>query len=668
MTLADRNQLEILEATYRDHRTLSRDLELLGWNVLDYMSGNPQELDAKTRREWAQKARNVWLQDPQAGAAVDLMNDFVFGRGVPKPRAKDEDVQEVIDEAWDDPDNRLILTSYEAQCALGTDLSLQSNLFLLMFEAEDGKVKLGILNHDEVENVVRDPDFRQRVLYYTARHRRQEWDFEHDRPKVDMANLDQLKVTYYEHWCNVEQAEEEDADVPKAPKSRVGDGRVYHIAINRTSEMAFGVPTMRRLLRWYSAYNDFMAARVDMAQAAAAFIMRRKIKGTSNQVARMAAKAISRNSELAGFTGTGDSPPQMPPRGGSILTENENVSHENLSLNSNAGAAAQDAQMIRANISAGTRFPQSYYGDASNSNLATATSLELPVLKAVEARQEVFEGVFRWFLDRVIENAVDSGRISKMKANDKKEGEGGGDDTGPYGPPALEDPTADLEQAYEEQGDDEDMVERDLGYDLSMPSPLKRTATDLSTIISTTAKTFDPNGTNMELSRMLLTILLGEALEIDDPAGAVEKIFPEGYEDPMMAQAMGGAGGFAQDPSFPQAPPPPPTPPGAPGAPEAQNPYGAPGMSSNYQKNQGQIQQAVFVPSGRFGQPLVAPREPNDGDVIRALIEARLSETQQVGVRNHITEDEQAFEEEILPVVTDVLATELHRTFPADAD
>ena len=603
LTLADAERIELMEGVVRDHRALQKEMDLLGWTVLDYFGGNPQEVDALTRRKWAQKSRTVWLQDPQAGAATDLMNDFTFSRGVPKPRAKDEEVQKVIDEAWDDPDNQLVLTSYEAQMKLGTDLSLQANVFFLMFEGDDGKIKLGLLNHDEVENAVRDPDNRLRVLLYVARHKppAKEWDWQQGVPVVPVSARTDIAPTYYEHWQNAEDAS---PGWKKPPAKLMGKGRVYHVAINATSEQVFGNPPMRRLLRWYSAYNDFMTARVDMAQAAAAFIMRRKIKGTPNQVAKMAAKAISRRSELAGATGTGDDPPQSPPHGGSILTENENVTHENLNLNSNAGAAQQDAQMLRSAISSATRFPQSYYGDASNSNLATATSLELPVLKAVEGRQEVFEGVFRWFVDRVIEKAVEAGKLDKyVEDADTPEdavdtaysmnGDGPPiEDTGLFGPPSMA-----LQQSYEDQNVDEQRTKRDLSYEFSMPNPLRRMMTDLSAVIASTAQTFDPNGTNVEMSRILLTILLGEGLEVQDPSDVVDRIFPEGYADPALAGMMGG-------------PQPPPSAQAAPGPdgqqhPEPQNPYGAPGMSNNYQRNQGQMQQAMAV--SRAGIPFTFP-------------------------------------------------------------
>lgn len=58
---------------------------------------------------------------------------------------------------------------------------------------------------------------------------------------------------------------------------------------------------------------------------------------------------------------------------------------------------------------------------------------------------------------------------------------------------------------------------------------------DLVNSISTIARTFDPNGTNIELSRSLLSVALGEGLEMEDPGQVVEKVFPPGYKDPAMA-------------------------------------------------------------------------------------------------------------------------------------
>lgn len=619
-TFEKRDRLNYLEESDAERRAITRELDLLAYTALDYMGGAPQELRPEERRKLAQKSRVVWMRDPQAGAAVDLMNDFTFGRGLPRPKANDDAVQEVLDAAWDDPDNALVLTSYAAQVALGTDLSLQSNIFIQLFDdGDDGKVKLGVLDHDKVERVVRDRDNRLRITYYVAKQEEppeEDWAQGRTVPRAAVP----MKTLYFEHWRNVELAIEE-ADAGERERPRVcpaqfqGEGKVFHIAINRTVEMAFGHPTMDRLLRWYTAYNKFMDARVDIMEATAAFVMKRKVKGTPGQLRKMATQALSRSGSF-GSSRASDMGVSMPPAPASVLVENEEVTHEDFKLSSGGAEAAQDAQMLRSQISAATRFPQSYYGDASNSNLATATSLELPVLKAVEARQEMFEQLTRFFLDRVIERAVDTGRISKeltpdeiakaRKAQQPKEDAAAASAEPPM---AMGGSPLSLAAGYEDQTQDETQTERDLGYGFSMPSPLKRMMTDLITAVQTIAQTFDPNGTNVELSRTLLTIALGEGLEVEDPAKEVEKIFPPGYEDPMLKMQMqaaqnpppGATGGFGPGGG-------PPTATGADGQQHgAANPYGGPMRSQPPELAMAQSLDELasgLVVRNRLGEPI----------------------------------------------------------------
>jgi len=572
-------RLDLLEAEAIERRTLRKELDLLAWQSLDYLGGNEQDLQAVQRRRLVQQARVAWQQDPQLGAAVDLMNDFALGRGVPSPQARDPKVQEVIDEAWNDPDNQLILTSYPAQMALGTDLSLQSNLFVLIFTGQDGRVKLGMLDHDSVENVVRDPDNRRKIIFYVSRRKQIKWDYKNDVAAYD-SDLDKQRgerILYYQHWAN----EPTGNDVP--PPNKMGKGRVYHVAINRTGEMAFGHPTVHRVLRWTNAFNSLMEARVDAAKAAAAFVMKRKVKGTPNQVRKLATQILSKRGELGRSVDASGEDYLIGPRSGSIITENEQVEHESFKLDSGSAGANVDGQMIRSQISAATHFPQHYLGDIGSANLATATSMELPVLKAVESRQEVFEGLFRWFVDRVIEEAVAAGRISEILTDEEwaeKQGqqEQEGTEDAPPVPTGMESvgqsaPGGMVQEAeamelggveqVEPQADSEDR-RRDLSYDLSLPNPLRRMMSELVNAVSTIARTFDPNGTNIELSRMLLAVAVGEGLEMDNPGEVVDKVFPPGYKDPAMAAleaqqaAQMGAPEMGGPPENSPAPEPPP--------------------------------------------------------------------------------------------------------------
>ena len=327
-----------------------------------------------------------------------------------------------------DPDNKLVLTSFQAQVALLTDLILQSNLYILIFdEGDDGKVKLGILDHDSVEDAVRDSENRLKVLYYVARRRTYGWDYERDRPDIK-SQMDQMtpgkpRVYYYRALAatDPDTGEVLTKDDPP-PSEKLAEGLVYHIAVNRSSEQVFGIPAMRRAVKWLSSLNDFAAARVDLTQAAAAFIMKRSVKGSPSQVAKIAAQAVSRRSDLASVSI--DDPNAgtiLPgPRPGSILTESDAVTTAPFNVSTQAAQAGQDAQMIRSQISAATGWPQHYLGDPSATSLGTAQALETAVLKKVEALQELFEGLFRTFIDRSIQQAVKAGTLPSELTPDER--------------------------------------------------------------------------------------------------------------------------------------------------------------------------------------------------------------------------------------------------------
>lgn len=591
--LVPEEKLAVLEAGFDDYRSLQRELELIGFGLFDFANRQPNEIASHTRRRIVQRARVVWANDPQAGAAVELMNDFVFGRGVPRPRCKDTKVQAWVDEAWDDPDNQEVLTTFEAQLALGIDLAVQSNLFMLVFdEGADGKVKLSILRHDDVIGAVPDPEKRHRVCYYIAHQIRVDWDYTNDRPAQPDFSIND-KPWYYEQWRNVELAlNEEGRDQPfvPAPSNRVKPGKVYHVRINRGTEQIFGVPRFQRTLRWYSAYNDYVKDRLDIVKAAAAVIVKNKIKGTPDQVARDATMLISKASQL-----TAHIPPQGFTAGSlgaaGMWHENDTSTLAPFNMDTRAGNAQADAQIIRAPISAAERWTQAYMGDASNSNLASATSLELPILKMVEARQEVFEQLLRWFIDRVIEKGVESGSIPKLLDPGETE-----PDREPMTDQEIQSSLYEtceaeiaagrviqevarvqgvreemwlvvssdgtgkisytLVESYEDKGDDEAETQRNLGYEFKMPSPLRRMMTDLVTAVQLIATTFDPNNTNPNLSRILLTVALGEGLEVQDAPELVDQAIPKGYVDPLLKAQMASGGMDAMGRPLPQAQPP----------------------------------------------------------------------------------------------------------------
>lgn len=519
---------ELAEAA-EDVGTLRRDMRQMGYQSMNWLGHQPRELTPRARFNIVAKAWVAWSEDPQAGAAIDLRNAFVFGRGVPKPQAHDDDVEEVIDRTWKDPQNRRILTSHAALMEKGIDLGIQSNLFFLFFgvddsESADGRVRLGLAEHDTIVNAVRHPDERMRILYWKGHKRHVRWDWGKGEYVVDKVVTPE--TIYYEALDAfatdfddaVDATDLEDGGLGTPPGGKLAPGKLYHLCVNKGSEQIFGVPRFKRLLRWFTAYEQIMKTSVDLMKAAASVYMKATTRGGRQQLARASQQVTRRASPLTQlaveeFTGSTEFMPTPPGAGPSVLFQNAGIDYEPFKIDPHAADSAQLASQARMQVSAGTAFPPWYTGDATSGNLATATSVELPVLKIIEEEQEVWESLFRTLTDLAIKRAIDTGWLSEYRELDDKEKEllAEGHEPPDYDPATKQ-------------------VKRDLGYDFSLPNPLRRVMSELVAAVATIAAEFDPQNTNVEMQRFLFGLVLEQAFDIKDPKRIVMEIYPPNFE------------------------------------------------------------------------------------------------------------------------------------------
>lgn len=604
-------RLSLREQEFEEFRS---DAEDLAWHSRDYLGGRPTELAPERRKRLAQRSRIALLEDPLAGAEAQLLGDFSFGKGLSVPTARDKKVQQVIDEAWTDANNQEKLCSYAAQRRLSNELLTSGELFITLY-VRGGRVRVGRLDADMVRNVVPDPEDRLRPLWYIAEIRTFGWNYQEDRPEFKTNLVDgRPKVKYWKHWRNVDDAvkerklggvDEDEAPLEMPEQDKIAKGVVYHVAINQTGEHLRGNPPWARSLRFFSAMNVLTEAHVTMAQAASAFIARRAMKGTPRQITKAAASILTSVGELgAGTLRRPDGRPEAttqrftppgtpgPPPPGSWWNDNESSSLEPLNLNSGAGQMQQTAQIVRAPIAATSGFGQHYLGDASNASLASASTLELPATMHIGSWQEHFESLSRWFTDRAIEAAVHAGLLG---GSDGFEGN-------------------ELSEMHLEEAQDRAEMERrtgkDLSYEFTMPFPGRRQLTDVATVVTEMSSSYDPEGRNVPLRKLLLRLFL-EQVGIDDVPRAVEECVPsDGLPGagPGFTQAPGlapgemqGVGGTGAANGASAAEP----------AGEQQQPYGA--------KSKGtQLQEAEWVPEEL--RPVVAGLVSDTDDLFARLV------------------------------------------------
>lgn len=512
-------------AQFREFREEASDL---AYHSLDYFSGRPQEWRPERRKRLAQRARIALQGDPLAGAEAEHYANFALGKGIGVPVAEDPKVQDVITRGWTDHNNAEVFTGYDAQRAVSNELKAGANVYPLAF-VRGGRVRVSWLDADTIEEVITDPDARHRVLWYKGyKAPTRKWNWEQDRFELDehLGEGGVPKVTYYQHWRNLEDARRErtEAGVPEAawppelrdpPADKKGEGLVYHVRVNRLLEQVFGVPPWARTLRFYTAMNRFLESRVAMAQASASFIAKRILHGGPKSIMDAAHQVLRQTGEIGSRHKTEEPEPQQRVRPGSFFVENEQHKLEALSLNSGAANAVQDGQIIRGAAVAASAFGQHMFGAAESTDLSTASALELPATMAIGAWQETLEQMYRWFTNLLIEAAVRAGEL------------GGAFSPTPDEPTRLTEMDISELSLFEADGRAE--AERRTGlrllYTFQMPFPGRRALPDVHNTLQVVLNQIDPEARNEPLVKTMLVFLFTHGLELEDPAGTADRIW-----------------------------------------------------------------------------------------------------------------------------------------------
>jgi len=534
-------ELRLLESDRDELRKARKTLEFIGFRLFNYdapsaLGATPASDDLRplVRKFSYRQALTAWVDDPIVGQSVELYLSFVFGRGVPRPQAHDPEVQAHLDRTWDDPANRRVLTSFDKLLEKGVDLCLQSNVFFKLFDdGEDGMARISLERFEDVEDVIRHSELtpngdgdRFRILYYRVRQQRVRYDFSSgERREVVGGNDpgDTARTVYYEAWGAFDDADPvqaaQDDGLQRPPASMIGRGKILHLAVNKTSEMAFGVPRIRRIINWATAYNEMLVSFRDRMKAMASVYLKMTARGSQRDLDRLAMLATGRASAFGGSLESGGGTVATPPAAGpGILQENEAVRHEPFKIDSTAGDVAAAAPVIRSQMTG--PWPDSYLSGFAEGALAGAQSLELPTLKFVEREQELWATkVFRPFAEASIRAAVKAGDISEWR-----------------------DPTEEEVRRIEEaravgepmpfEVNEAGQVKRDLSFDLALPSPLKRAMLDVVSAAVQTAAAVDPQGTNPELSRWLFAHVLREAFDEEHPMRIVDQVLPRRFMAP----------------------------------------------------------------------------------------------------------------------------------------
>lgn len=380
----------------------SRTLEDIGWINVSLQQGDQAQLIGEGFKKMLRTCRLYYVKNPLAGHWVHLTTDFVFGEGVSKPKAKKESpkTQEVIDKFWSDPDNKKALTSYQAQRLLSNKLQYEGNLFFVLFDDEEGDVRIRILNTEEIADVIRDPDDRMRPVFYKAAKHEQKYSFFSDAYEISM--------TKYLYYQDIDNHNPDDYNIPD--EKRLKGAVVYHIKINCDINDKFGIPELYRGIDWIKAHKDMAADLATLIKSLSTLAWRKKVKGTPTQVTslRNAAQAKTDLTNPAKIAGS---------------TQYENEAIDTTAISTPTGGAVigeKGLKQMTLMVCAAAGIFYHYFGDPETGNLATTTSMELPMIKKFVAYQKLWEAIYSDILEYVIHKKIEVGVFPGTATYDEK--------------------------------------------------------------------------------------------------------------------------------------------------------------------------------------------------------------------------------------------------------
>jgi hypothetical protein len=365
------------------------DIELAlddrGW-IVPGRQWTAADLDTTTRTTLVAKSRLYWNRDPLAKQAVRLWTDYSLGNGMVY-NCDDTTVQATLEAFCKHRRNKHLMGS-EGQRRSSKKLLVDGELFFAIFDDEPVKT-IRRIDCLQITDFITDPDDDEHVLGYR---------------RLTAAN----KILYYADWrCDDDDLTLLSQQKDPQTKGIIGnevqaDVKIYHIPFDTLVKRGNGL--LFAVCDWSKEHRRFMEARVAITQALAKFAWKGEVQGGQAVIDNLRRQLESSYAQ-AGMTTTERHPQNAP---ASTWLQNKGVNMTPMPRSTGAGDAEGDGNQLKLMVSAGTGIMLHYFGDPSTGNLATATAMELPMLKMFESYQQLWADAYRDLFSVVLDEDLDT--------------------------------------------------------------------------------------------------------------------------------------------------------------------------------------------------------------------------------------------------------------------
>lgn len=387
---------------------VQRQVDDLRW---DSVSTDPDSTDDPygERVDTIKRARLAVKRSPLVKVAVNLLQHYTLGQGVSVKAQNRALVAKIVDEFMDRPSNQAVITTHQAQKEFLESLYADGDYFFVLFpDYAEGTCEVSTIDATLVEEPVADKDNAKLIRWYKVRKPKKEYDFKTGAWDLNVGAGDDF--VYYRHFQNEDPesfGREAGLPAPAGMGGKLQPGLILQVSVDKRGK--FGRSQVAIALDWLRAHREFMEDRATINRAAAAVAWKKKRNGPASDIA---AEAQRLQSTLATNPQRYE---QNPPKAsGSTIIENAGTTLEWVKTETGGHAADFDERKLRMMAGAALGgIPNHYFGDEGNANLATATAMELPLLKMYEDYQQTVNETLGTILTFALWAAHKAGRIGE---------------------------------------------------------------------------------------------------------------------------------------------------------------------------------------------------------------------------------------------------------------
>jgi hypothetical protein len=381
------------------------DTDEYKWSKFGQLRGllRKRDIDSSVQDSALQITHEMNSQNPIAHRLIDIPAEYAVGSGI-KYKAEDPRVQAVLDAHWTDITNNWDIGQFERAREFGLTGEL---CFSISVNPIDGHVKLGYIDPELIESVVRDPlgstqphavilkkmqDETQRRVYKvvslsTANESNPAYGRMVGLP-MDDVQMEEWGMSY-KRGDLVEPIEH---NISSINKEAVWEGSCFFFKMNSPLTATRGWSDLLPGLDWLDAHDQFLFSQVEKAIDSAKFIWGVLIKGGTKE-------------SIEEFMN--DLPDFSP---GQRIGHNEGVEYDVHSPDLHLEDAGILAGVLKNHILAGAGYPPIWFAESMTSR-ASAPEMTEPAFKHLIIRQRYIAYFIKYIFRYVIDTAFLAGTL-----------------------------------------------------------------------------------------------------------------------------------------------------------------------------------------------------------------------------------------------------------------